>query len=90
MQRNKTSGDDMLRDIFGRILMVIGCGNTYDGVLATIVNRHDDHRVVMALALAGLAADGTTTVTKAESAGITFPNFVELMQKLGAKISTRQ
>ena len=55
-----------------------------------LVDGHDDHRVVMALALAGLAADGTTTVTKAESVDITFPNFVELMQKLGAKISTRQ
>ncbi len=56
------------------------------GLKGTVVDGHDDHRVVMALAVAGLVAEGTTTITKAESVDITFPNFVELMQKLGAKI----
>ena len=55
-----------------------------------LVDGHDDHRVVMALALAGLAAKGTTTVAKAESVDITFPNFVELMQKLGANIQVNE
>ena len=51
-----------------------------------VVDGHDDHRVVMALTVAGLGAEGTTTISKAESIDITFPNFVELMQSLGAKI----
>jgi len=55
-----------------------------------VVDGHDDHRVVMALAVAGLAAEGTTIVEKAESAAITFPNFMQLMQKLGAKIRVEE
>lgn len=50
------------------------------------VNGHHDHRVVMALVVAGLAADGSTTIDTAESVSVTFPNFVELMQALGAGI----
>ncbi len=48
------------------------------------VSGHGDHRVVMALAIAGLGAQGTTRIATAESVGVTFPNFVELMQALGA------
>ena len=48
------------------------------------VDGHSDHRVVMSLAIAGLAADGITTVTTAEAINVTFPNFVELMGSLGA------
>jgi 3-phosphoshikimate 1-carboxyvinyltransferase len=50
------------------------------------VDGHDDHRVVMALAVAGLAAEGTTVIDKAESVAVTFPNFMELMQNIGANI----
>ena len=50
---------------------------------------YGDHRVVMALAVAGLAADGITEVDTAESAQVTFPNFVELMQALGANVNYR-
>jgi 3-phosphoshikimate 1-carboxyvinyltransferase len=52
----------------------------------TMVNGYYDHRVVMALSLAGLIASGTTEVTTAESVSVTFPNFVELMKKSGANI----
>ncbi len=51
------------------------------------VAGHGDHRVVMALALAGMAADGTTEIAGAESASITFPDFHKLMQRLGGKLS---
>ena len=50
------------------------------------VNGHKDHRVVMALAVAGLAADGRTEIDTAEAVSVTFPNFAELMQSAGAKI----
>ena len=50
------------------------------------VHGHHDHRVVMALAVAGLACDGTTTVDTADAVKVTFPNFAELMQGVGADI----
>ena len=48
------------------------------------VRGHADHRVVMALALAGLRAEGQTHVDTAESVSVTFPSFVDLMRSLGA------
>ena len=50
------------------------------------VNGHDDHRIVMAMAVAGLAAQGPITVTSAESAGVTFPGFAELLASVGAQV----
>ena len=50
------------------------------------VKGYGDHRVVMALAVAGLAIPGETEVDRAESVGVTFPNFFDLMQRLGARI----
>lgn len=50
------------------------------------VTGRGDHRVVMALTVAGLAAQGDTMVDTAESAAVTFPNFVDLMQSLGADV----
>ena len=51
---------------------------------AAEVNGHYDHRVVMSLAVAGLATDGITTINTAEAINVTFPNFVELMSSIGA------
>jgi 3-phosphoshikimate 1-carboxyvinyltransferase len=45
-----------------------------------------DHRIVMALSIAGLITDGNCVVDTAEAMNITFPNFVELMASLGADI----
>ena len=50
------------------------------------VNGHFDHRVVMALAIAGFVADGETEVSTAEAIKITFPNFVELMNGCHANV----
>jgi 3-phosphoshikimate 1-carboxyvinyltransferase len=50
------------------------------------VDGHGDHRVVMALAVAGLAAEGQTVVEGAEAAAVTFPSFVDLMQSVGARM----
>ena len=51
------------------------------------LDGHGDHRVVMALAVAGLAAEGTTTVNTAEAAAITLPTFTALMQSAGARLA---
>ncbi len=50
------------------------------------VDSHDDHRLGMALAVAGLAAEGTTLVENAPCMADSFPGFVETMQKLGASM----
>jgi len=54
------------------------------------VKGRNDHRIVMALALAGLIAEGKTKITSAESINVTFPTFVEMMKKLGSKINTEE
>jgi 3-phosphoshikimate 1-carboxyvinyltransferase len=43
-----------------------------------------DHRTVMALAVAGSLADGVTLIDDAEAVRKTFPQFIGIMQSLGA------
>jgi len=50
------------------------------------VHGHYDHRVIMALAIAGLALDGETTIHTAEALSVTFPTFVELMNGAGGNM----
>jgi len=45
-----------------------------------------DHRIVMALSLAGLNLDGQCTVDTAEAISVTFPNYVELMKGISANM----
>jgi 3-phosphoshikimate 1-carboxyvinyltransferase len=52
----------------------------------TDVHGYDDHRMVMALCIAGMAADGVTTVDTAEAAGVTYPSFVEDMVRIGGEV----
>jgi len=48
--------------------------------------RHD-HRIVMAMSLAGMAVDGESIIDTAEAMNVTFPNYVELMKSIGANIN---
>ncbi|WP_134687427.1 3-phosphoshikimate 1-carboxyvinyltransferase [Brevibacillus migulae] len=41
-----------------------------------------DHRIGMAMAIAGLAAEGETTIANAEAINVSFPGFEQLMKKL--------
>jgi len=50
------------------------------------VRGHNDHRIVMALSLAGLIAEGKTEITTAESVNVTFPTYIKSMKALGAKM----
>lgn len=50
------------------------------------VDGHGDHRVVMALAVAGCSIPGATVVHDAEAAAVTFPEFPDHMRALGAHI----
>jgi len=70
---------------------------THDGLTigpsklhGAVVNGHDDHRIVMALAIAGFIAEGETIIDTAESAEVTYPGFVEDFQSLGADISIQK
>ena len=48
------------------------------------VNGHYDHRIVMALAIAALRADGPLEIESAEAADITFPTFFDLLEEVRA------
>jgi 3-phosphoshikimate 1-carboxyvinyltransferase len=50
------------------------------------VDGRADHRIIMSLAVAGLVADGETTVTGAEHVDVSFPNFFDLLADLGASV----
>jgi 3-phosphoshikimate 1-carboxyvinyltransferase len=50
------------------------------------VNGHDDHRVVMALAVAGLNTEGRTEIDTAEAVNVTFPEFPDLIKACGGDI----
>jgi 3-phosphoshikimate 1-carboxyvinyltransferase len=54
------------------------------------VNGHDDHRVVMALAVAAGAIPGETTIRTAEAAAVTFPAFADLMRGIGADLRANE
>lgn len=46
------------------------------------VYSHLDHRIAMSCAVAGIIADGETTITDADCVAISFPNFYELLNSL--------
>ena len=64
-------------------LTIHGGESTLSG--ATVEGYHD-HRIIMSLSVAGLVAEGTTTVEGAEHVDISFPNFFELLDELGGEI----
>jgi len=50
------------------------------------VDGRGDHRIIMSLAVAGLVADGSTTVTGAEHVDVSFPDFFDVIEGTGATI----
>ncbi|MFC3957120.1 3-phosphoshikimate 1-carboxyvinyltransferase [Halovivax cerinus] len=48
------------------------------------VDGHGDHRIVMALAVAALVADGETTIHGAEHVDVSFPTFFDVLESIGA------
>jgi len=46
------------------------------------LEAHDDHRIAMSLAIAALTAKGKTIIGGAESASISYPDFVATLQRL--------
>ena len=50
------------------------------------LDSYDDHRIAMALTVAGLAAEGDTIINDAECVSVTYPDFIEDFIALGADI----
>ncbi len=50
------------------------------------VNGCDDHRIVMALAVAGLNSEGETLIDSAEAINVTFPEFVKYVSNCNGEI----
>ena len=63
-------------------------GDASELVGKRVDGRHD-HRVVMALAVAGLIADGETTIETAESVDVSYPGFADDLRALGADAETK-
>ncbi|MDW7971622.1 MAG: 3-phosphoshikimate 1-carboxyvinyltransferase [Thermodesulfovibrio sp.] len=51
-------------------------------LIGTEVYSYQDHRIAMALSIAGLIAEGETTIKNAECVDISFPNFYDLLEIL--------
>ncbi|WP_224269405.1 3-phosphoshikimate 1-carboxyvinyltransferase [Haloprofundus salinisoli] len=69
------------------VLTVMG-GDT--SLLGATVDGYHDHRIVMALSVAGLVADGTTIVRGSEHVDVSFPNFFDVFTGLGADVRLRE
>ncbi len=67
-------------------LTVHGDRSTLEGAA---VDGRGDHRIVMALAVAALAASGETTITGGEHVDVSFPTFFEDLAGLGAELERR-
>jgi 3-phosphoshikimate 1-carboxyvinyltransferase len=62
-------------------MIINGCPN---GLRGAEVESYNDHRIAMALAVAGLASEGSTIINNAEAASVTYPSFIGDFRKLGA------
>jgi 3-phosphoshikimate 1-carboxyvinyltransferase len=51
------------------------------------VDPHGDHRLAMSLAIAGLASQKTISIINSEIIAESFPDFVDVLNSLGAKIT---
>ncbi len=64
-------------------LMIIEGGN---GLTGTTVTSHHDHRIAMALAVAGLKANGETIIENSEAIDKSYPDFYQHLTQLGASV----
>ena len=66
-------------DEFPDGMIIYGVDKLHSG----IVDSHNDHRVVMALAMASLKMDGDLVIENAEAITKSFPNFFDVFESLG-------
>ena len=77
----------------GLQILGIDAESTEDGIIINggvigsgEVESHDDHRIAMSFAIAGLQAGGTIIVNDCANVATSFPNFIALAQKVGLDI----
>ena len=85
-------GTTVIRDIMVRHLQAMGADvtPTEDGMIirggtplhGATLDSHLDHRIAMSFAVAGLAAQGETEITRADCVNISYPRFYEDLQSL--------
>lgn len=66
-------------------LEIEGCGKIHG---SKELRGHGDHRIVMALSVAAMAANEPSRIDTAEAISVTFPSYCSLMEDLGAKMKT--
>jgi 3-phosphoshikimate 1-carboxyvinyltransferase len=49
------------------------------------IDPHGDHRIAMAFAVAGLAAEGATTIRDADCAGVSYPNYYKDLERVAER-----
>lgn len=64
-------------------MIIHGKGNLSGGVVAS----HGDHRIAMALAVAGLKAQSSIVIEGAESVHKSFPDFFEMLEKINVRLN---
>jgi len=77
----------------GLQILGIDAQSTEDGIIINggvigsgEVESHDDHRIAMSFAIAGLQAGGTIIVNDCANVATSFPNFVALANKAGLEL----
>ncbi|MDO8427909.1 MAG: 3-phosphoshikimate 1-carboxyvinyltransferase [Candidatus Diapherotrites archaeon] len=53
------------------------------------INSHEDHRIAMACAIAGLTANGTTKIQNAECVSKSYPLFFSDLEKIGGEMECK-
>ena len=56
-------------------------------IVGGTADSHDDHRIAMALAVAGTVASAPVIIRDVDNVATSFPGFVDLMVQLGAKMN---
>ena len=77
----------------GLTILGIDAKSTTDGIIINggiigsgEVESHDDHRIAMSFAIAGLQAGGTIVINDCANVATSFPNFIELASTAGLTI----
>ena len=77
----------------GLQILGIDAQSTTDGIIINggvigsgEVESHDDHRIAMSFAIAGLQAGGTIVINDCANVATSFPNFVSLAKEVGLEI----
>lgn len=92
LEHKESNRAEAIRTEFGRLgievdlstdnVMKIQGGAIRGGVLA---ESYDDHRMAMAMAVAGLCSDGEVAIRNAECVAKSYPDFFEVLESLRVK-----